>query len=182
MLKVIRTRLAEVMVLEYDMAQDNRGSSHKIFSRQELKEAGIAVEFIEETIYCPTKKGTLYGIHYQNHPMAQTKLLYCIKGRGLDFAIDLRRRSKTYKQWVCVELSPQNRKQLYIPAGFGHAFLSVEDNTEVVMKIDRCFYPDYRRAIAYHDSELNVDFPVENPILSDMDSHAPFLKDSSCNL
>lgn len=182
MIKITPTKLKEVLILEYDMGQDNRGKSCKIFSRQELNEAGITTEFVEETIYCPDKKGTIYGIHFQNHPRAQTKLLYCIKGRGLDFAVDLRRASKTYKQWICVELTPENGKQLYIPAGFGHAFLSLEDNTNVVMKIDYCFHPDYRRAIAYNDPEFNIDFPFEKPVLSDMDIHAPFLIDSDCNL
>ncbi len=114
--------------------------------------------------------------------MAQAKLLYCIKGRGLDFAVDLRRGSPTYKQWVFVELSSENRKQVYIPTGFGHAFLSLEDNTEVVMKIDNEFHPDYRRAIMYNDPELNLQFPVDKPVLSEMDNHAPLLKDSDCNL
>lgn len=108
MLKSTPAKLKEILVLEYDNEQDNRGSSHKIFSKRELTEAGIITEFIEETIYCPSVKGTLYGIHFQKHPMAQTKLLYCIKGRGLDFAVDLRHGSQTYKQWVCVELSSEN--------------------------------------------------------------------------
>ncbi len=182
MLKSTPTKLKEVLVLEYDSGLDNRGSSHKIFSKRELTEAGITTEFIEETIYCPSAKGTIYGIHFQNHPMAQAKLLYCIKGRGLDFAVDLRRDSQTYKEWICVEISPENRKQIYIPSGFGHAFLSLEDNTEVVMKIDNEFHPDYRRAIMYNDPELNLQFPVDKPVLSEMDRHAPCLKDSDCNL
>lgn len=182
MLKVTPLELADILVLEYEKQDDNRGFSYSTLSKRELLEAGIKTEFVQEDIYCPSKAGTLYGIHFQNNPMAQTKLLYCIEGRGLDYSIDLRKNSKTYKQWVCIELSPENKKQVYLPRGFGHAFLSLEDNTKVVMRIDNYFHPVYRNGIAWNDPELNVVFPVENPILSKRDQEAPLLKDSDCNL
>lgn len=182
MLKVTQLELKEILVLEYETKVDNRGMSYRTFSRQELEGVGISTEFIEETLYCPIKKGTLYGIHFQNHPKAQTKLLYCIKGRGLDFAVDLRHDSKTYKKWVCVELSKENRKQIYIPVGFGHAFLSLEDDTNVVMRIDNYFDSNLMRAIAFNDVDLNIDFKILNPILSEMDSSAPDLANCDCNL
>ncbi|SEW30634.1 dTDP-4-dehydrorhamnose 3,5-epimerase [[Clostridium] fimetarium] len=182
MIKVTPLEIKEVLVLEYEEYEDSRGLSVSTFSKKELEKVGIVTEFLEENIYCPQKAGTLYGIHFQNKPVEQTKLLYCMKGRGLDFAIDLRRDSNTYKKWVCVELSSDNRKQIYIPKGFGHAFLSLEDNTTVVMKIDNYFHPDYRKGIVWNDPELNVEFPIENPILAQHDVDAPFLKDSGCNL
>ena len=182
MIKVTPLEIKEVLVLEYEECKDSRGVSFSTFSKNELEKVGIFTEFIEENIYCPKKAGTLYGIHFQSKPMEQTKLLYCIKGRGLDFAIDLRRNSVTYKKWVCVELSSENRKQIYIPKGFGHAFLSLEDNTRVVMKIDNYFHPDHRKGIAWNDPGLNVAFPIENPILAQHDVDAPFLKDSECDL
>ncbi len=153
-----------------------------LFSDRELHEAGIDTHFVEENVYCPVKAGTLYGIHYQNHPMAQTKLIYCTKGSGLDYAIDLRKDSATYKQWACVELSAENRKQFYIPTGFGHAFLSLEDHTNVVMKIDHYFHQDYRRGIAWNDPDLCIPFPIDKPLLAQHDLEAPFLKESDCNL
>lgn len=182
MIKITKLDLPEILVLEYDIDKDNRGAAYKNFSKKELQSIGINVEFVEESVYCPVKKGTLYGVHFHNNPKPQTKLLYCTKGRGLDFAVDLRHKSATYKRWVCVELSPENRKQIFIPAGFGHAFLSLEDNTNVVMRIDEYFDPKYRRGIAYNDPELNIKFPVKNPILSDADCISPLLKDSDCNL
>jgi len=182
MIKVTPLEIKEVIVLEYEECEDSRGLSVSTFSKKELEKVGIVTEFLEESIYCPQKAGTLYGIHFQNKPVEQTKLLYCIKGRGLDFAIDLRRDSNTYKKWVCVELSSDNRKQIYIPKGFGHAFLSLEDDTAVAMKIDNYFHPEYRKGIAWNDPELNVEFPIEMPILAQHDVDAPFLKDSECNL
>jgi dTDP-4-dehydrorhamnose 3,5-epimerase len=182
MLKVTLTDLPEVMILEYEKYLEIRGCSYSNFSSRELNEMGINIDFVEENVYCPEKAGTLYGIHFQNNPMAQSKLLYCTKGRGLDFAVDLRKDSRTYKRWICTELSSDNRKQIYIPKGFGHAFLSLEDNTNIVMKIDNYFHQEYRRGIAWNDPDLNITFPIDKPILAQHDIEAPSLKDSDCNL
>ncbi len=182
MLKATPTDLQEVIILEYEKNFEIRGCSYRNFSRRELNEVGIEIDFVEENVYCPKNAGTLYGIHFQNNPMAQAKLLYCTKGSGLDFAIDLRRKSKTYKRWVCVELSSNNPKQIYIPKGFGHAFLSLEDNTNVVMRIDNYFHQKYGRGIAWNDPDLNIKFPIDKPILAQHDIESPFLKDSDSNL
>jgi len=182
MVKVTPLELKEVLVLMYDSNKDNRGTSHKLFSRRELTDVGIVTEFVEITSHCPKKAGTLYGIHFQNRPKCQTKLLCCTKGRGVDFAVDLRKESPTFRQWVCMELTANSRRQIYIPAGFGHAFLSLEDDTEVVMAIDRYFDPTLARSIAYNDPQLNISFPITNPILADHDRNAPLLEDSDINL
>lgn len=103
-------------------------------------------------------------------------------GKSAGFAIDLRKSSKTYHQWVGVELSPQNRKQMYIPAWFGHAFLSLEDDTHLVVRIDSYFDPELERAISYKDDEIKLNIDIANPILSMQDAEAPFPGDSDCNL
>lgn len=182
MLKVTPTDLPEVVVLEYEKYPESRGFSYSNFSRKELMDAGIPADFVEENVYFAKTAGTLYGIHFQNHPLAQAKLLYCSRGSGLDFAVDLRKDSKTFKRWVSVELSADNRKQIYIPQGFGHAFLSLENNTSVVMRINHTFQPEYRRAVAWNDPDLHIDFPIDRPILAQHDMEAPLLKDSDCNL
>ena len=182
MLKVTMLELQEVLLLEYSIDEDSRGISNRIFSQKEMKNVGIDTEFVEEISYHPKAKGTLYGIHFQNHPKAQAKLLYCTKGRILDFAVDLRKESKTYKDWVCVELSAENKRQIYMPAGFGHAALTLEDNTSIVMKIDNYFDFKLSKAITFGDAELNVDSGILNPILSERDKIAPSLKESGCNL
>lgn len=181
-MKVTPTGLPEVLVLEYEKTLESRGCSYSTFSKQELSRAGIDFDFAEETVYCAERAGALYGIHFQNNPMVQAKLLYCIKGRGLDYAVDLRMGSKAYKQWACVELSADNRKQIYVPKGFGHAFLSLEDDTSIVMRIDNYFHQEYRRGIAWNDPELNIPFPIDKPVLARHDIEAPYLKDSDCNL
>ena len=181
-MKLTHLDLKEVFVLNYDTKKDNRGIGYRLLSKRQLEEVGIYTEFVEEILNCPSKKGTLYGIHFQNHPKVQTKLLFCIKGRGLNFAIDLRRNSATYKKWVSVELSAQNRNQIYIPAGFGHAFLSLDDDTQVVMRIDNYFDAALSRTITYADRGLNIAIDVLNPILSEQDKNAPTLMNSDCNL
>ncbi len=182
MLRTTPTALPEVLILEFEEHTESRGCWYTTFSKRELAKAGIDEDFVEENVYCPQKAGTLYGIHFQNHPMAQAKLLRCAKGSGLDFAVDLRKDSANYKRWVCVELSSANRKQVYIPKGFGHAFLSLEDNTSVVMWIDAYFDQRYRRGIAYNDPQINITYPIKSPILAQHDREAPLLKDSDCNL
>lgn len=181
-LQVLETELKEVKILEYACKEDNRGLKFSNYSEKELLENGIDVHFIEENVYCPIKSGTLYGIHFQNNPVAQTKLLYCIEGRGIDYAIDLRKDSPQYLKWISVELSKENRRQILIPKGFGHAFISLEDNTKVVMRIDEYFDNKYSRQIAWNDSQIAIQYPVKNPILAQHDIDAPKLRDSDCNL
>ncbi|MBN2353897.1 MAG: dTDP-4-dehydrorhamnose 3,5-epimerase family protein [Spirochaetales bacterium] len=181
MLSVKRTDLPGVLVLEFAKNRDNRGGKQVSFSERELGAAGIRVRFVEEIIYSPRKAGTLYGIHFQNEPKAQTKLIYCLKGRGRDFAVDLRKGSPAYGRWASIELSPDRRNQVLIPKGFGHAFLSLEDDTEAVFRVDEYMDPALQRAISFRDPELGIPFGVEDPVLADYDAAAPLLRDSDCN-
>ena len=176
------TDLDEVKIIEYEKSYDNRGCSFPVFTKRDLEQAGIFFDYVEEKLYCPTKAGTLYGIHFQNNPKAQSKLLYCMQGRGLDYAIDLRKGSSTYLRWTCIELSAENRRQIYIPKGFGHVFLSMEDATQVVMRIDEYFDPAYSRQIAWNDPSIGIPYPIHTPILAPHDVHAPRFKNSDINL
>jgi dTDP-4-dehydrorhamnose 3,5-epimerase len=181
-MKIESTKLNEVKVIEYEQRYDNRGFSYSIYSKTALEQAGIYFEYIEERVYYSEKAGTLYGIHFQNNPKAQAKLLYCIQGRGIDYAVDLRKNSSTYLQWIGVELSADNRKQIYIPKGFGHVFISLEDNTRNVMRYDEAFDSRYSRQIAYNDPKIGIEYPISNPNLAPHDINAPLLADSDLNL
>jgi len=181
-LKVESTKLKEVKIIEYEQKYDNRGFSYSIYNKKELELAGINFEYVEERVYFSKKAGTLYGIHFQNNPKAQAKLLYCIKGRGIDYAVDLRKNSPTYLQWIGVELSADNRKQIYIPKGFGHVFISLTDNTINVMRYDEPFDSQYSRQIKYNDPKIGIEYPFNNPILAPHDINAPLLADSDLNL
>lgn len=182
MLQVTETAIKEVKILEYNGWDDVRGLAYTTYSRKALLNAGIDIEFTEVNTYAPINAGTLYGIHFQNNPRPQTKLLYCTLGRGMDYAVDLRKESPTYLKWVGVELSKENRRQILIPQGFGHVFVSLEDHTQVVMCIDECFDPRYSRQIAWNDPDIGIEYLITHPILAQHDIIAPKLKDSDCNL
>lgn len=109
-------------------------------------------------------------------------MVRCTRGKIKDVVVDLRYNSPTFKQWIAVELSANNRKQIWIPNGFGHAFITLEDNCEVQYKVDEFYYPEYDRAIAWNDPEINIEWNIENPIVSQKDINAPKLKDSDVNL
>jgi dTDP-4-dehydrorhamnose 3,5-epimerase len=181
-MKVIKTDLKEVLILEYEERDDSRGPKYSTFSQKEFMKVGIDFKYVEENIYCPLKAGTIYGIHFQNNPIPQAKLLYCIEGRGIDYAVDLRKESSTYLKWTSVELSVENRRQIFIPKGFGHAFLSLEDKTKVVMRIDNYFDSKYSRQVAWKDSAIGIKYPIDNPILAHHDIMAPKLIDCDINL
>jgi dTDP-4-dehydrorhamnose 3,5-epimerase len=182
MVKAIRLDLPEILVLMFDRKIDNRGTSVRLFNEKQFNEIGIGTKFIEEILYSPKKAGTLYGIHFQNKPKPQTKMIRCIKGKGLDYAVDLRKDSSTYKKWVCTDLSAKNGKIIYIPPGFGHVFLSLEDNTDLLFWIDNLFDAELSKAIKYNDPELNIEYPIKSPILSEQDTYAKGLDEVEINL
>ena len=121
------------------------------------------------------------GIHFQNAPMAQAKLVRVIRGAVLDVAVDLRKGSPTYRQWVGVELSAENKRMLFIPRGFGHGFVTLTDNVEFCYKVDNLYSQECDRGIRFDDPSIGVDWGVANPILSQKDSSSPLLDDSDCN-
>jgi dTDP-4-dehydrorhamnose 3,5-epimerase len=180
-MKTIKTELDGVLILEPKVFGDNRGWFMETYSKNTLSEAGIDTIFIQDNQSFSAQKGTLRGLHFQKNPMAQTKLIRCTKGAILDVAVDIHKNSPNYKKWVAVELSEENKRQLYIPKGFAHGFVTLTDNVEVQYKVDEYYAPDCDRSIRFDDSEINVDWKIENPILSNKDLSAPLLKDSDAN-
>jgi dTDP-4-dehydrorhamnose 3,5-epimerase len=180
-MKIIELELPGVLLLEPKYFEDFRGYYSETYSARTLKEYGIETVFVQDNHSFSLKKGTIRGIHFQNEPKPQTKLVRCTRGRIMDFAVDLRRRSPNYKKWVGVELSAENRKQIWIPRGFGHGFVTLEDNCEVQYKVDEFYYPEFDRAIAWHDPEIGISLGLNNPIVSKKDIDAPLLCDSDIN-
>lgn len=133
------------------------------------------MKHFEQRMYHARQAGTLYGIRFQNDPRAQNKLVYCIRGRGVDYAVDLRKNSPTYLRWTRVEISADNGRQVYIPKGFGHAFLALEDNTCMVCCFDEPFDDRYSRTLAWNDPQVGIQYPVTEPILNSNDAAAPML-------
>ena len=115
------------------------------------------------------KKGTLRGMHFQKKPFEEAKLVRCTRGKIFDVIIDLRPESNTYKKWIDVELKSDNFKMLYIPEGFAHGFQTLEDNTEVFYQVSNWFSPEHERGIRWDDKELDIKWPIDNPIISKKD-------------
>lgn len=176
-MKITKTKLDGVVIVEPDVFGDNRGFFMESWNKKKMEEAGLFYDFVQDNHSKSTVKDTLRGIHFQKGDKAQAKLVRCVKGAVLDVAVDLRRNSPTFKQWVGVELSAENKKQLLIPRGFGHGFLTLTDDVEFLYKADNYYAPEADAGIRWNDLDIGVEWGVENPILSEKDKKNPFLKD-----
>ncbi len=180
-MNVIKTEIEEVIIIEPKVFGDYRGWFTETYSKEKFEEIEIKIDFVQDNHSFSAQKGTLRGLHFQNNPKAQTKLIRCTRGKIFDVAVDLRKGSSTYKKWVAVELSEDNKKQLLIPKGFAHGFIALTDNVEVQYKVDEYYSPENDRSIRFDDPEIGIEWGIENPILSEKDSNAPLLKDSDAN-
>lgn len=176
-MKITKTKLDGVVIIEPDVFGDNRGFFMESWNKEKMEEAGLFYNFVQDNHSKSTVKGTLRGIHFQKGDKAQAKLVRCVKGAVLDVAVDLRKNSPTFKQWVGVELSAENKKQLLIPRGFGHGFVTLTDDVEFLYKADNYYAPEADAGIRWNDPDIGVEWGVENPILSEKDKKNPFLKD-----
>ena len=177
-MEITKTKLEGVVIIEPAVFGDKRGFFMESWSKRAFAEAGLDYDFVHDNHSASTVKGTLRGIHFQRGDKAQAKLVRCTKGAVLDVAVDLRPASLTYKQWVSVELSEDNKRQLLIPRGFGHGFLTLTDEVEFMYKADNFYAPEADGGIRWNDPELAVDWGIAEPILSDKDSKSPWLKDA----
>lgn len=176
-MKITKTKLDGVVIIEPDVFGDNRGFFMESWNKEKMEEVGLFYNFVQDNHSKSTVKGTLRGIHFQKGDKAQAKLVRCVKGAVLDVAVDLRKNSPTFKQWVGVELSAENKKQLLIPRGFGHGFVTLTDDVEFLYKADNYYAPEADAGIRWNDPDIGIEWGVENPILSEKDKKNPFLKD-----
>ena len=172
----IRTNIDEVFIVEPEVFGDHRGFFMESWSKRAFEEAGFFYDFVQDNHSSSTVKGTLRGIHFQRGDKAQAKLVRCVRGSVIDVAVDLRPTSITYKQWVAVKLSAENKKQLLIPRGFGHGFVTLTDDVEFFYKADNYYAPEADGGIRWNDPELAIDWGVKQPVLSKKDQEAPWLK------
>jgi dTDP-4-dehydrorhamnose 3,5-epimerase len=180
-MRVTELELSGVKILEPRYFEDFRGYYCETYSSRTSLEIGIDTVFKQDNHSLSLRKNTLRGIHFQLNPKAQIKLVRCVRGQVMDYVVDLRRDSPSFKKWARVELSEGNRKQIWIPAGFGHGFITLTDNCEVLYKVDEWYYPVYDRAIAWVDPEIAIDWGVSAPIISEKDKKAPRLRESDVN-
>jgi dTDP-4-dehydrorhamnose 3,5-epimerase len=179
-MKLSETKLPGVYLIEPQVFGDARGWFMETYNK--IKTPEIACEFVQDNHSYSAYKHTLRGIHFQYPPMEQAKLVRCVRGAIMDYAVDLRAGSATYKQWLGVELSAGNKKQLFIPRGFGHAFLTLVEDTEVLYKADNYYSPEHDGGILWSDPDIAVGWGVGQPVLSDKDQTAPLLASVIRNL
>ncbi|WP_427113197.1 dTDP-4-dehydrorhamnose 3,5-epimerase [Megasphaera sueciensis] len=175
-MKVTKTKLAGVVILTPEVFGDHRGFFMESWSKRRMEEAGLPYDFVQDNHSSSTIKGTLRGIHFQRGEWSQAKLVRCTRGAVLDVAVDLRKSSPTYTQWVGVELSEKNKQQLLIPRGFGHGFVTLTDDVEFMYKADNYYAPQADGGIRWNDPDIGVDWGIDDPILSDKDTKNPFFQ------
>lgn len=171
-MQIIRTSIPEVLIIEPKVFGDARGFFYESFNQKVFAEAtGLDLQFVQDN-HSRSAKNVLRGLHYQiQHP--QSKLVRVVRGAVFDVAVDLRKGSATFGQWVGAELSEENAKQMWIPAGFAHGFLVLSEFADFLYKTTDYYYPQYERSIAWNDSEIGIQWPLSGaPILSEKDRSA----------
>ncbi|MPM46876.1 dTDP-4-dehydrorhamnose 3,5-epimerase [bioreactor metagenome] len=174
----IKTKLQNAVIIQPKVIGDNRGWFMESYSKCKFMQLGLNIDFVQDNRSFSQHKGTLRGLHCQKAPMAQAKLVSCVRGSMMDVIVDIRKGSPSYLQWIAVELSEINKKMLFVPKGFLHGFVTLTDNVEINYKVDECYSPENDRSIRFDDAVFGVDWNVFDPILSEKDKKAPLYKDS----
>lgn len=174
-MQVIETAIPDVKLLVPKQFKDHRGFFSEVYSRKALAEVGVTCEFIQDNHSLSVEKGVLRGLHYQVAPVAQDKLVRVVHGSVLDVAVDVRRGSPTFGRHVTAVLSADNWRQVFVPVGFAHGFVTLEPNTEVLYKVSAPYSPQHERGIRWNDPALGIDWGVAEAqaVLSGRDRQHP---------
>ncbi len=164
------TKLSGAYIIEPEKIEDSRGFFSRVWDKKVFEEKGLDSKILQSSISFNKKRGTLRGMHYQLEPYEESKLVKCIKGRIFDVIVDLRKNSKTFKNWISVELSESNHKILYIPKGFAHGFQTLEDNSEVHYDIMQIFSQEHSRGFRFNDDIFRIKWPLEVSAISQKDN------------
>ena len=179
-MKVIKTAIEDVVIIEPDVFGDARGYFFESYSQKKFDEQVRPVKFVQDN-ESKSKYGVLRGLHFQKGKDAQSKLVRVVKGRVLDVAVDIRKGSPTFGKYVAVELTEDNHRQLFVPRGFAHGFSVLSEEAIFQYKCDNLYAPQSEGAIAWNDPDINIDWqlPAEDVLLSVKDSAHPMLKDAT---
>ena len=181
-MKIISTPLKDLFIIKPTVYNDNRGFFYESFNANKLKDAGLKYNFIQDN-HSKSSYGVLRGLHYQNNPFAQAKLVRVTQGKVLDVVVDIRKNSPTYLQHYSLELSDENKLQLLIPDGFAHGFIVLSETCEFLYKCDNYYNKSSEGGIAYNDTTLNIDWmvPRKDIILSEKDTNNPTVENADFN-
>lgn len=174
-MKVTKTELAGVLAVEPKVFQDDRGFIFESYSEKRYREHGIDVDFVQDN-HSMSKKGVLRGLHFQVE-CAQAKLVWVVQGEVFDVVADIRPDSPTFKKWIGFKLSAETPRQIFIPKEYAHGFCVLSDTAEIVYKCSEYYSPANERGVIWNDPDLAIDWPTQNPILSEKDAKNSLLKD-----
>jgi dTDP-4-dehydrorhamnose 3,5-epimerase len=164
------TKLKGAFIIDLDKKKDNRGFFARTFCANEFKEKGLQTHFVQGNMSQALKKHTLRGMHYQTDGAEEVKLIRCTVGKIVDVIIDLRENSKTYGEYIAVELSQENSRQIYVPKGFAHGFLTLTKNSEISYLVSEFYSPGKEKGIRWNDPYFKIDWPSKDPFLSQKDA------------
>lgn len=170
-MKIEKSHIEGLIVIKPDVFEDQRGYFFESYNEEKFRQLGIDVKFLQDN-ESKSGKGVLRGLHFQVPPYQQGKLVRVIKGAVLDVAVDLRNSSPTYGQWVSINLSEKNKWMYWIPAGFAHGFLTLEENTIFFYKCTQVYHRESEMGIAWDDPDLRIDWGIKDPLVSDKDKVA----------
>ncbi|TSA28208.1 MAG: dTDP-4-dehydrorhamnose 3,5-epimerase [Bacteroidetes bacterium] len=175
-MEIIKTPLAGLLIIKPDVFEDERGYFFESYNREKFIAHGIDVNFVQDN-ESKSKRGVLRGLHFQNPPFAQGKLVRVMRGSVLDVAVDIRTGSPTYGQWSSIVLSGQNKWMYWIPSGFAHGFLTLEDDTIFFYKCTNVYNKESEGAVRWNDPDLRIDWGIEDPVISPKDQVAPLFRE-----
>ena len=174
-MEVVKTNISDLYIVKPKVFEDHRGYFFESYNKQLFLKNGIDQNFVQDN-ESKSAKGVLRGLHFQKPPFAQGKLVRVMRGSVLDVAVDIRKNSPTYGQWASVELTQDNKWMYWIPPGFAHGFITLEDNTVFFYKCTNVYNKESEDAILWNDPDLNIDWQIKNPIPSDKDKTCQLFK------
>ena len=175
-MEIISTEIPDVLIIKPQVFADERGYFFESFNREKMRAAGTDLDFVQDN-ESKSSKGVLRGLHFQKPPFSQGKLVRVVQGAVLDVAVDLRQSSPTYGKWVGVELTAKNKWMCWIPSGFAHGFLTLEDDTVFFYKCTNVYNKESEGCVRWNDPELGINWGNSNPILSPKDVEAPLFSE-----
>ena len=168
-MKFYETELKGAYIIELEKFEDERGFFTRVWDKKIMQDQGLKSDLVQMSFSFSKKKGTLRGMHFQEEPFREVKIVKCIQGKIFDVIIDLRVESRTYKKWIGIELSADKQKMIYVPEGFAHGFQTLEENTHVLYQMSNWFSPEHEKGIRWDDKDFNIKWPITDLIISKKD-------------
>jgi dTDP-4-dehydrorhamnose 3,5-epimerase len=175
-MNITKTKLDGLLIIDPRVFGDGRGYFFESFNARVFNDSGLPTEFRQDN-ESRSGRGVLRGLHFQEPPFEQGKLVRVARGAVMDVSVDIRKASPTYGQWAAFELSEQNKRMLWIPPGFAHGFAALEDDTVFIYKCTKVYNRDSENSIRWDDPELDIDWGIDDPIISEKDSRAPLFSE-----